>query len=265
MNAARDVASFHAPVEELGSSDISIMVREVYREVGVEYPEMNEVKDTIKYDPKTGKITGWEHESDWQPAQGKDPRGKVTHLSDVARRKSEELANAKLDEGRMKEVDMDLTELSDEEFKAKYGKTKEEMKAALAEGFDANGFYGEITHPEGEGEMLAYYAVVDADTNKVSVVRCEDDRYWDECEADAQAAWDSRDADTMDEGHEDHVNRDEKLKRIGAKPPGMLDKLKTIPQGIKAMAKGEPEDDVTLYNKQFDEDIEQMRRIAGLK
>jgi hypothetical protein len=42
MNAARDVASFHAPVEELGSSDISIMVREVYNEVGVEYPELNE-------------------------------------------------------------------------------------------------------------------------------------------------------------------------------------------------------------------------------
>jgi hypothetical protein len=42
MNAARDVASFHAPVDELGSSDISIMVREVYNEVGVEYPELNE-------------------------------------------------------------------------------------------------------------------------------------------------------------------------------------------------------------------------------
>jgi hypothetical protein len=42
MNAARDVASFHAPVDELGSSDISIMVREVYNEVGVEYPKLNE-------------------------------------------------------------------------------------------------------------------------------------------------------------------------------------------------------------------------------
>lgn len=63
---------------------------------------------------------------------------------------------------------------------------------------------------------------------------------------------------------DDVVNKDEKLKRMGAKPLGMLDKLKTIPQGIKAMAKGEPEDDVTLYNKQFDEDIAQMRKIAGL-
>jgi hypothetical protein len=143
MNAARDVASFHAPMEELGSSDISAMVRQVYNEVGVEYPEMNE--------------------------------------------------------GRMKEVDMDLTELSDEEFQAKYNKSKEEMKAALAEGY------------------------------------------------------------------EDHVNKDEKLKRMGAKPLSFKDKLKTIPHGIKAIAKDEPEDDVSLYNKQFDEDIAQMRKIAGLQ
>jgi hypothetical protein len=142
MNAARDVASFHAPVEELGSSDISIMVREVYREVGVEYPEMNE--------------------------------------------------------GRMKEVDMDLTELSDEEFQAKYNKSKEEMKAALAEGY------------------------------------------------------------------EDHVNKDEKMKRMGAKPLSFKDKLKTIPHGIKAIAKDEPEDDVSLYNKQFNEELAQMRKRAGL-
>lgn len=39
MNAASDVAGFHAPMEEIGSSDISAMVREVYSEVGVEYPE----------------------------------------------------------------------------------------------------------------------------------------------------------------------------------------------------------------------------------
>jgi len=42
MNASLDVASFHAPVDELGSSDISNMVREVYREVGVDYPELDE-------------------------------------------------------------------------------------------------------------------------------------------------------------------------------------------------------------------------------
>ena len=39
MNAASDVAGFHAPMEEIGSSDVSAMVREVYNEVGVDYPQ----------------------------------------------------------------------------------------------------------------------------------------------------------------------------------------------------------------------------------
>jgi hypothetical protein len=139
MNAARDVASFHAPVEELGSSDISIMVREVYREVGVEYSEL--------------------------------PEQLEKHLSE---------------------------------------------------------------------------------------------EYCDACDS-AKCCCDNGNEE-MDESvaGDDHVNKDEKLKRMGAKPLSFKDKLKTIPQGIKAMAKGEPEDDVTLYNKQFDEDIAQMRKIAGL-
>jgi len=142
MNAARDVASFHAPVEELGSSDISAMVREVYNEVGVEYPELNE--------------------------------------------------------GRMKEVAMDIEELSNKQFYAKYKMSKDDMKAKLA---------------EGQGD--------------------------------------------------DYVNKDEKLKRMGAKPLGMLDKLKTIPQGAKAWAKGDSEDDLELYNKSKST-VEEMRRLAGL-
>jgi hypothetical protein len=95
MNAARDVASFHAPMEEIGSSDVSIMVREVYREVGVEYPEdeVAEAKDKVTYDPKTGKLTGWEHEGDWKKqTKKKDPVGKIHHMSDVARRRTEKMA-----------------------------------------------------------------------------------------------------------------------------------------------------------------------------
>jgi hypothetical protein len=95
MNAASDVASFHAPMEEIGSSDISIMVREVYREVGVDYPEdeIAEAKDKVTYDPKTGKLTGWEHEGDWKKqTKKKDPVGKIHHMSDVARRRTEKMA-----------------------------------------------------------------------------------------------------------------------------------------------------------------------------
>jgi len=137
MNASLDVAGFHAPMEEIGSSDISAMVREVYNEIGVEYPEVteerdiedseqvcvycgdprddklgccdenhfitkkefdqdnevNEAKDKVTYDPKTGKLTGWEHEGDWKKqTKKKDPVGKIHHMSDVARRRTEKMA-----------------------------------------------------------------------------------------------------------------------------------------------------------------------------
>jgi len=95
MNAARDVASFHAPMEEIGSSDISIMVREVYNEVGVEYPEdeVAEAKDEIEIDPETGKVKSWSHEGDWKKqTKKKDPVGKIHHMSDVARRRTEKMS-----------------------------------------------------------------------------------------------------------------------------------------------------------------------------
>ena len=108
----------------------------------------------------------------------------------------------------MKDVAIDLEELSDAEFVAKYNKTKEEIKAAL-------------------GESVA---------------------------------------------GDDHVNRNEKLKRMGAKPLSILDKFKIMPSQAKAMTKGDSEDDLLHYNKmkstnedaQFNEDMVQMRRIAGL-
>ena len=74
-------------------------------------------------------------------------------------------------------------------------------------------------------------------------------------------------SDELDERQgQDYVDRDEKLKRAGAKELGMMDKLKNIPRGMKAMAKGEPEDDVSLYNKSkaTKEDILDIKRLAGL-
>jgi hypothetical protein len=113
MNAARDVASFHAPVEELGSSDISIMVREVYQEAGVEYPETNE-----EYTPREEKPLTYKKEAPSKKRQN------AKYYDYLART---------LGEGRMKEVDMDLKDLSDEEFQTKYKMSKDDMKAKLAE------------------------------------------------------------------------------------------------------------------------------------
>lgn len=184
MNAALDVASFHAPVEELGTSDISNMVRQVYREVGVEYPEVSE-----EYKPREEKPLTYKKEA---PSSKRKREKYYDYLAKT------------LGEGRMKDVALDIEELSNKQFYAKYKKSKEEMKATLA---------------EAQGD--------------------------------------------------DYVNRDEKLKRAGAKPLGMMDKLKNIPRGMKAMAKGETEDDLALYNKskatnESEITVSEMKRLAGL-
>jgi hypothetical protein len=51
----------------------------------------DEAKDEVEKDPETGKVKSWKHTGDWEKAADKDPRGKVTHMSDVARRKSEKM------------------------------------------------------------------------------------------------------------------------------------------------------------------------------
>jgi hypothetical protein len=59
--------------------------------------EPQESKDTVEKDAE-GKIKSWSHEGDWEKAQGKDPRGKVTHSSDVARRRTEKMAKIPVQE-----------------------------------------------------------------------------------------------------------------------------------------------------------------------
>jgi hypothetical protein len=56
-----------------------------------------EATDTVVKD-KDGKVKSWKHEGDWEKSKGKDPRGKVTHASDLARRKSEKMDTKELAE-----------------------------------------------------------------------------------------------------------------------------------------------------------------------
>jgi len=137
LEAARDIAEFAAPVEEIGSSDVSAWVAQIEREAGIESEvteerdiddseevcvycgdprddklgccdenhfiskkefdqdnDVNEAKDKVTYDPKTGKLTGWEHEGDWKKqTKKKDPVGKIHHMSDVARRRTEKMTS----------------------------------------------------------------------------------------------------------------------------------------------------------------------------
>jgi hypothetical protein len=139
LEAAREIAEYTAPVEEIGTSDVSGWVRQIEQDVGIESKEVteerdiedneqvcvycgeprddkfgcceenhfvskkefdqdnevNEAKDKVSYDPKTGKLTGWEHEGDWKKSKGKkkDPVGKIHHMSDVARRRTEKMTS----------------------------------------------------------------------------------------------------------------------------------------------------------------------------
>ena len=49
-----------------------------------------EATDTVEKDEK-GNVKSWKHEGDWKKATNKDPRGRVTNMSDVARRKTEKI------------------------------------------------------------------------------------------------------------------------------------------------------------------------------
>jgi hypothetical protein len=273
MNAASDVASFHAPMEEIGSSDVSIMVREVYREVGVDYPEevnedkeeckycggdcpndeehacdgylgdiddlykVTEAKDKVTYDPKTGKLTGWEHEGDWEKAKGKDPVGKIHHMSDVARKRTEKMAKDQVSEDETLE---------------------EAFEKALGEGYDTRDAY-ELEDPKHPDFVRNYeeYKSTHPDAKL----------------ADFIAHLRSRKNESI--AGDDHVNKDIKMKRMGAKELGIADKFKIMPSQMQAMKKGDSENDLLHYNKlqaknpmaetEFNEAIEQMRKIAGLK
>ena len=57
-------------------------------------------------------------------------------------------------------------------------------KLKIKEGPDSEVFYGAITHPDGEGEELQYKFRIK--NGKPVVISCEDDRYWDECQADVE-------------------------------------------------------------------------------
>lgn len=57
---------------------------------GKQWESVEEAKDTVEKD-KDGKVISWKHEGDWKNTDKKDPRGKVTHASDVARRKTEKM------------------------------------------------------------------------------------------------------------------------------------------------------------------------------
>ena len=62
-----------------------------------EHKGVNEERTETK--DKEGNVIGWQDGTDWKKSKGKDPRGKVTNLSDKARRETEKAEKEKVKEG----------------------------------------------------------------------------------------------------------------------------------------------------------------------
>ena len=102
--AIDEIADFVGDVDEIGSSDVSGWVSQVIRSLGRFAPVTDESRTEVK--DKQGKVVSWKDDTEWHPAeknkqgQPKDPRGVVTHMSDVARRKTadqQDMAEAEVD------------------------------------------------------------------------------------------------------------------------------------------------------------------------
>jgi hypothetical protein len=196
-NASRDVAEWVGKVEEIGSSDVSAWVKEVINMCG-HNDEIEFERDRDEPDQDVG--------SDMQFDQDRD--------EDLPQWAEWPTKNGEMDESKMSDMDIDVSELTDQEFLEKYNHTKQQAMDG-----DWENHYEPETMPEPTDESIG----------------------------------------------DDYVNKDEKMKRMGAKPLSTLDKVKIMPSQMKAMAKGDDEGDLTAYNKQFNEAIAQMRKIAGIK
>jgi hypothetical protein len=54
--------------------------------------EQGVAEDRTEVKDKEGRVQSWRDESDWKRSEKKDPRGKVTNMSDKARRETEKLS-----------------------------------------------------------------------------------------------------------------------------------------------------------------------------
>jgi len=270
--------------------------------------QVEEAKDKVTYDPKTGKLTGWEHEGDWEKAKGKDPVGKIHHMSDVARKRTEKMAKDQVSEN-------DEDELSN----------IESIQSAIIRRILNNiNQHSELLKKAGpDGVMNASLDVAsfhapmeEIGSSDVSIMVREVYRevgvdYPEEEHSDLHEAfnkalgegYDTRDAYELDdpkhpdfvknyeeykENHpdakladfiaylrsrknesiagDDHVNKDVKMKRMGAKELSISDKFKIMPSQMQAMKKGDSENDLLHYNKlQAKNPMAEMKRLAGLK
>ena len=258
-NAVEEYAYNLDDLEEIGTSDVSIWVQGVIDLLGemdmqkdddreeyqqhhagndtendpqVRNTEFEESKDKVTYDPKTGKLTGWEHEGDWKKqTKKKDPVGKVHHMSDVARRRTEKMT-------------------SDETL-------EETFERLVNEGvINVGDMIRDKTQPEISGKV-----VLDMDENYI--IQVEDDQYHI-LKLNAEKV--AKEAIEMPD-NPDYSGYDKPtFQRKGIVPgqpnktlPGMNDKKKPGWVGVDTTK--------PAYQRQadYDQEREQMKKLAGVK
>ena len=270
--------------------------------------QVEEAKDKVTYDPKTGKLTGWEHEGDWEKAKGKDPVGKIHHMSDVARKRTEKMAK-----DTVKEDDEDLLANTESIQSAiirrilnDINQHSELLKKAGPDGVmnaasDVASFHAPmeeigssdvsimvrevyrevgVEYPEDEHSDLheAFNKALGEGYDTRDAYELEDPKHPDFVKnyeeyksthpdaklADFIAHLRSRKNESV--AGDDHVNKDIKMKRMGAKELSISDKFKIMPSQYQAMKKGDSENDLLHYNKlQAKNPMAEMKRLAGLK
>ena len=264
-NASRDVAEWVGKVEEIGSSDVSGWIRQVKQELGCED------EDTTSNDNEI------EHELGGEMDEGIVDTVRGMNYKRLADRSFNKAMNAQDDTMKYgladrrrgkheKEFNKQMDNMRQRTNKAKslgIDEATGALDAIIANNKEAVDYF--IKHNELgydlESDLHEYYY----DRLSGSAQRDADD----DGEIAQMFADDLTDMGLMvgnvDEAiGDDYVNKDEKMKRMGAKELSTLDKVKIMPSQMKAMAKGDDEGDLTAYNKQFNEEIAQMRRIAGL-
>ena len=258
-NAVEEYAYNLDDLEEIGTSDVSIWVQGVIDLLGemdmqkdddreeyqqhhagndtendpqVRNTEFEESKDKVSYDPKTGKLSGWEHEGDWKKqTKKKDPVGKVHHMSDVARRRTEKMT-------------------SDETL-------EETFERLVNEGvINIGDMIRDKTQPEIQGKVLM-------DIDEKYIIKVEDDQYHI-LKLNAEKV--AKEAIEMPD-NPDYSGYDKPtFQRKGIVPgqpnktlPGMNDKKKPGWVGVDTTK--------PAYQRQadYEQEREQMKKLAGVK
>jgi len=257
MNAVEDEAAHKGDIEEIGTSDVSAWTRSVIQslETGQYGDAHNDLEEDYGQRAPADSASPLTHAHQaWCDACDREEKKCV--CEDKLEESFMSDWNSFLSEGKMKDLAIDLRELSEAEFKKKYGKTKAEMRASLKEDLD-----------EGQEEDdVAAARAARAKLDKPAVFRKQEkflpskDKDWMVTPDELKAA-------------EELPSREFALrkKELGMKEEvdtGEVDARKTTPSSEEEKEKvfsKHRERVKNLEKDELEEDIVDIKKLAGLK